>query len=162
MKFIVGLTLCFTIAGGAAMAQSLAQLAKKEKERREKLHGEKAKTFTDRDLTAVEGAGTPVTASSSAPAASEDEEATSTDTESEESEQEDPTQTREYWQDRLRPIDQRIAELQARLASPELTANPRGASERQRVESDLAAARAQRQAIVEEARHKGVPPGWVR
>ncbi len=56
----------------------------------------------------------------------------------------------------------RIAELEARLHAPGFSEDPSNLIQRQLDERDLAEARSKRQEIVDEARRKGVPPGWLR
>lgn len=162
MKRLISTAIALLFAAGAG-AQSLAEIAKKEKERRAKLDTKSTKTITDTELAR---SGGPMTTSTTTTSSSTDD-GTSETEDGEEATDEaadapDPQQTREYWQNRLRAVDQRIQSLEARLASPELTSDPRGAVIRQQAERDLAAARAERQAIVQEGRRAGVPPGWLR
>jgi hypothetical protein len=151
-------------AASAAFAQSLAEVAKKEKERREKLEAEETRTITDVELRRAGGPPTlPTTASSTSSTDSEEgaeEDAAAGDEEEEEAT--DPRRTEEYWRGRLEPIDSRIQSLEQRLNSPQFTSNPTGAADRQRLEQQLAEARAQRQAVLDEARRAGAPPGWLR
>ncbi|HXV61710.1 MAG TPA: hypothetical protein VEK15_13510 [Vicinamibacteria bacterium] len=161
MKRLV-FTLATLFLAAVVSAQSLAEVARKEKERRKKLQTSESHTYTEVDLrgqgpmTQVTGAGT-----AAAPAEPAEDEPTG-ESESGEREQPDPTQTREYWQGRLSRLDGRIRELESQLESPRYTANPRGASERQAVERELEQARADRGALMDEARRAGVPPGWLR
>lgn len=150
------------LGSSAAGAQSLADIAEKERERREALD-QKGKSFTELDLQTLEGepasstvTGTDTTTAGS-PAPDENP-----DADAEDPPQEDPTQTQDYWRGRLDPVDARIADLETRLARPELQNDPMGYAQRQRIEADLAKARADRQAILDDGRRKGVPPGWLR
>jgi hypothetical protein len=59
-------------------------------------------------------------------------------------------------------VNKKIQDLEARLKSPELTSDVRGASRREAAERDLAQARSEKQTIADEARRKGIPPGWLR
>ncbi len=161
--------LIVTVLTPSVFAQSLADVAKKEKERRAELAKAPSQTITDVELRRAGGPATSSTVSTEAEPDSEN--GTSDDASSEASAsaesaavpvEQDPTETREYWQDRLRTVDQRIASLEGELQSPEMTADPRGAARRQRLESQLTAARSQRQGIVDEGRRAGVPPGWLR
>ena len=154
---------CFCALGSLVSAQSLSDVAKKEKERRDKVGAGTSHNYSEKDLqhgglrTSLPAKPAPAgggTTGGSAEDQSKDKKA--------EPAQEDPTKTQAYWHDRVSGIDKRIQELETRLQSPEMTSNYRGGMDRQRVERDLAQARADRQAIEDEARRKGVPPGWVR
>jgi hypothetical protein len=158
-RLIVFLTLLLLSGGATVSAQSLAELAKKEKERR-KANAVEAKSFDESDLR-TRGAYLPQ------PVTSSTEEGESTTAESEEPEEEeedevDPTQTEAYWRNRIAPIDRRIADIQSQLNAPGFAEDPTNLSRRQRLERDLSRARADRQAVLDEARRKGVPPGWLR
>jgi len=145
-----------TLLASSAAAQSLAEIAKKEKERRANNDAEQTQTITERELrTNLRG---PMTTSTAV--AATDEESDSED--EDDAEQVDPSQTREYWRNRLSGVDGRIETLQQQLQSPLYTSDPRGASRRQRLEQQLAQAQAERDDIVEEARRAGAPPGWLR
>ena len=146
-----------TLLASSAAAQTLAGIAKKEKERRANNDEEQTQTITERELR--RNLGGPMTTSTAV--AATDEESDSAD-EDAEPEQVDPSQTREYWRNRLSGVDGRIQTLQQQLQSPLYTSDPRGASGRQRLEQQLAQAQAERDAIVEEARRAGAPPGWLR
>ena len=159
---IVFVLCALALAASTVSAQSLAEVAKKEKERRKKLQSSDSPMITDVELRQARGpvtsvSGGPATAADGEDAAAEDEAASA-----EEPAQEDPTRTQDYWRDRLSPVNERIRTLEAQLQSPELTQNPLGASTRQRFERDLASAQAERQRIVDEGRRQGVPPGWLR
>ncbi len=148
------LTTLFLTGFTFASAQSLADLAKKEKQRREKLEIEEVKAFDD---TSLRSAGTLPT--SVTPDASDE----SGETEPAEYEEaESGIQTEAYWRSRLETIDKRIAEIEARLNAPGFSENPSNLIPRQRYERDLAEARSKRQEVLDEARRKGVPPGWLR
>lgn len=148
-----------TFLASSAAAQSLAEIAKKEKERRANNNAEQTRTITENDLR--RNLGGPMTTSTAASATDEESSEDESDAESE-TEPEDPRQTAEYWRNRLSSVDQRIQTLQEQLQSPLYTSDPRGAPRRQRLEQQLAQAQAERAAIVEEARRAGAPPGWLR
>ncbi|HSF17940.1 MAG TPA: hypothetical protein VLK65_20550 [Vicinamibacteria bacterium] len=161
MKRLV-FTLAALLVAAVVSAQSLAEVARKEKERRKKLQTSESHTYTEVDLRG-QGPMTEVTGAGMAATPAEPAEGEPTgESESSDGEQPDPTKTREYWQSRLSRLDGRIRELQARLQSPGYTSNPRGAPERQAVERELEQARAERGALMDEARRAGVPPGWLR
>ncbi len=150
-----------TLLASSAAAQSLAEIAKKEKDRRANNNAEQTRTITENDMRRnLRG---PMTTSTVASATDEESSEDESDAESEtEPEPEDPRQTAEYWRNRLSSVDQRIQTLQEQLQSPLYTSDPRGAPRRQRLEQQLAQAQAERAAIVEEARRAGAPPGWLR
>ena len=143
-----------------ASGQSLAELAKKEKERRDRI-GKKAPAFGDRDL-AGRGGSIPAPASATPPPG----EATAAGTQPAEDaaapKEEDPTKTQAYWREKITKIQGRIADLERQLASPGFAQDPTNLSRRQRFERDLTSARAELESVREEARTKGVPAGWVR
>ena len=147
-----------TFLASSAAAQSLAEIAKKEKDRRANNNEEQTRTITESDLRRnLRGPMTTSTAVSATDEVSEDEGDAEPETEPE-----DPRQTAEYWRNRLSSVDQRIQTLQEQLQSPLNTSDPRGAPRRQRLEQQLVQAQAERAAIVEEARRAGAPPGWLR
>ncbi len=147
-------------AASAAVAQSLADVAKKEKERRKQLDSSASRTITDVELRRAGGPLTTLSTTSQSNADSDD--VAEEDVEADDAEIVDERQTEDYWRGRLAPIDARIQSMEERLQSPEFTYNPVGAPDRQRLEQQLAQARAERQTILDEARRKGVPPGWLR
>ena len=149
-----------TLLASSAAAQSLAGIAKKEKERRANNDEEQTQTITERELR--RNLGGPMTTSTAVAATDEESDSADEDDDDAEPEQVDPSQTREYWRNRLSGVDGRIQTLQQQLQSPLYTSDPRGASGRQRLEQQLAQAQAERDAIVEEARRAGAPPGWLR
>jgi hypothetical protein len=155
---------------GLSSAQSLVDLAKKEKERREKNKTEATRVVTDRDLQTH--GRLPETRPATATEGSEDQAAAGEEGEGQEQE-EDETRTREYWQNRVEGVKKKIQDLEEQLNSPEMTwneglrtdVNPigqRNLSRRQETEKQLAQARTELQTIQEEARRAGVPSSWVR
>ena len=149
-----------TLLASSAAAQTLAGIAKKEKERRANNDEEQTQTITERELR--RNLGGPMTTSTAVAATDEESDSADEDNADAEPEQVDPSQTREYWRNRLSGVDGRIQTLQQQLQSPLYTSDPHGASGRQRLEQQLAQAQAERDAIVEEARRAGAPPGWLR
>jgi hypothetical protein len=141
--------------------QSLAEVAKKEKERRKKVDAQGSQAFTENDLRGGPRLPPRPSSSTTTPGSTETgaaPEGGETPAEPEE----DPTKTESYWRQRVSAVNKKIQDLEARLQSPELTSDRRGASRREAVERDLAQARGEKQAIADEARRKGVPPGWLR
>jgi hypothetical protein len=161
-------TLVLAIGAAAAGAQSLAEVAKKEKDRRDKNKEEATRVITDRELAQSFGTLPPATTVSSA--AAPEGEGGSGETENE-TENADDTKTPEYWQNRVKATKDKIAKLEQDLQSEDwgegqrMNVDPRGQNNlatRQKAEQDLAAAKAELEAIRAEARRAGVPPGWVR
>jgi hypothetical protein len=155
MRRLVLILTALLLAGFSyASAQSLAELAEKEKQRRGKLEAKEFKAFDDASLrsagTVSSNVATQASGESEGVEPEEDEEA------------ESDIQTEAYWQSRLETIDKRIAEIEARLNAPGFAENPSNLIRRQRYQQDLTEARAKRQEIVEDARRKGIPPGWLR
>jgi len=153
-------TCMMMFAASGAVAQSLADIAKKEKERRKQLDSSETRTVTEVELRHAGGPLTTLPSTSRTDADSDD--VAEEDVEQGEEEIVDERQTEAYWRGRLAPIDARIKRMEERLQSPQFTSNPVGGPDRQRLESQLAQARADRQTILDEARRKGVPPGWLR
>jgi hypothetical protein len=164
--------LLFGLYAGLSSAQSLVEVAKKEKERRAKLDAQgEARVITDRELST--GGRLPVSPSAATTTTEGAEGGDSSQQEGEEGEEEDETKTRQYWQSRVEGVKKKIADLEEQLKSPEMSwgegirndVNPigqRNLSRRQDLESQLAQAQAELRAIQDEARRAGVPSGWVR
>ena len=162
------------LSASSIFAQSLVDVANKEKERRSKLgQQEQAQVITDRELqTSGRLPETLPTSTSSSGA----ENAASTSQSGEEGggeEESEETGTREHWQSRVEAVKKKIADLEAKLQDPDndwggglrQDVNPigqRNLSQRQEVEGELAQAKAELRGIQNEARRAGVPPGWVR
>jgi hypothetical protein len=162
MKRLV-LALAFLCASATLVsAQSLVEVAKKEKERRKKVEAQGSPAFTESDLRggprlpAARPSSGGSTSQTTGTAAAPDGGETPAEPE------EDPTKTQSYWRERVSAVNKKIQDLEAKLQSPELTSDRRGASRREAVERDLAQARVEKQGIADEARKKGVPPGWLR
>jgi hypothetical protein len=170
VRTIALLTLALAMSAGMAFSQSLAEVAKKEKKRRESNRAESKTVITDRELTRGYG-GLPATLS---PTATSEEGASAegeSDTEGGDEEAEDETRTQEYWQNRVNGAKEKISRLETQLNSNDwgegqrVGVNPLGQNNlagRQQTEQELQAARAELEAIRAEARRAGVPPGWVR
>jgi hypothetical protein len=155
------LSLAFFLAGLAdGSAQSLAEMAKKEKERRKELGATDVKSFDDSDL----GGRMSIPRSLPTPTGADETSAESGEDpgDEEETELEDPTKTQSYWRDRKAAIDSRIANLESQLNRPGFADDPANLLRRNRLQKDLAQARSELTRLQEEARRKGVPRGWVR
>ena len=168
---IVVMALSLAVLSGTAFAQSLTEVAEKEKKRRSEVKGS-AKVISERELQTGRRE-TPIPAASAAAPAEGGGEAESPAEAGEQEPEVDETKTREYWQNRVTASKQKTADLEAKLQSPEsdwgggmrTDVNPvgeRNLSQRQELESQLAAARAELAQIEQEARRAGVPAGWVR
>ena len=155
------------LSAGLAVSQSLAEIAKKEKERRDTNKTATKKVITDRELTQSFGALPQTRPSSTTAGDAEAEDAV----EGEEDEAQDETKTREYWQNRVAGAKEKIAKFENELNGEDwgegqrVGVDPRGQNNlarRQQSEEQLQAARAELEAIRAEARRAGAPPGWVR
>ena len=161
MKRLVLILAVLCASVGLASSQSLVEVAKKEKERRKKLDAQEKQSFTETDLQG--GLRLPARTTSSAPASTPTAGSPAApDGGGESAAEQDPTTTESYWKQRVSTVNKKIQDLEAKLKSPELTSDPRGADRRAAVERDLAKARSEKQGIADEARKKGVPPGWLR
>ncbi len=161
----------FAMSVGFSTAQSLAELAKKEKERRDKNPSETKRVITENDLARSFGG---VPAGLETPAQTQGGEGETAAAESDADESEEPvdeTKTQEYWQNRMKGAKDKIARLEQRLSSDDwgeglrVGIDPLGQNNlaaREKESQELAAARAELEAIRAEARRAGVPPGWVR
>ena len=145
-----------------ASAQSLVEVAKKEKERRKKVDAQGKQAITENDLRRGPRLPAARPSSSTSTPQTGGTAATPEGAEAPEEPEQDPTKTESYWRERVSAVNKKIQDLEAKLQSPELTSDSRGASRRQAAERDLAQARSEKQTIADEARRKGVPPGWIR
>jgi hypothetical protein len=176
----VGCLALLLAAPGPIFAQSLAEVAKKEAERRKAVKGE-AKVLTNKDLTGAPPPAGIVTPAPPAPAAGQAPAPGETDPSQEpESQQKDE----KYWRQRITEARERLAQgeiLQAALES-RLNAlatdfvNRDDPAQRATITSERQKAQAQLDRtkkdienhkkeiadIQDEARKAGVPPGWLR
>lgn len=143
-----------------ASAQSLVEVSKKEKERRKNLDAQGKQAITETDLR--RGPRLPAARSSTSTPPAGGPAATPEGGETPVEPEQDPTKTESYWRERVSAVNKKIQDLEAKLRSPELTSDTRGATRRQAAERDLAQARSEKQTLADEARRKGVPPGWLR
>jgi hypothetical protein len=170
-RALVLTTLVLGLGSAVAFSQSLAEVAKKEKERRGKNSTEAKRTITDRELASSFGGLPPASSSVQTPASGEGTAAGATEGEEGEAPAQDETKTEAYWQSRVKGSKEKIAKLEQQLQSDNwgdgqrVGVDPMGANNlgsRQQAEQQLAAARAELEAVRAEARKAGVPPGWVR
>jgi hypothetical protein len=164
-------TLAFGLGCALASSQSLAEVAKKEKERRGKNNTESKRTITDRELASSFGGLPPTSSTVQTPASGEAASAAEGQQGEGTGQAADETKTPEYWQNRMKASKEKIAKLEAQLQQDNwgdgqrVGVDPMGANNlgsRQQAEQQLAAARSELEAIRAEARKAGVPPGWVR
>jgi hypothetical protein len=165
-------TLVLGLGAAVASSQSLAEVAKKEKQRRDKNSTASTRTITDRELSSS-FRGLPDSSSTvqtSSAGAAEGTAAAGTEGQEGEAAQ-DETKTQAYWQNRVKGSKDKIAKLEQQLQSDDwgegqrVGVDPLGANNlgnRQKAEQELAAARSELAAIQAEARKAGVPPGWTR
>ena len=114
----------------------------------------------------------PVEDAASEPTPTEDAESSSADEQSEageppveEPEEEPetpPEETREYWQDRLRPLRDQLTRMDRELRSLRLRNGADVEAQIARLETRRAGVQEQVDAIVREGRRMGVPSGWLR
>jgi len=176
----VVLLLILAAVAGAAGAQSLADIAKKEEERRKTLP-EPAKVYTNKDLNAVPASSTPPPA---APAAKPGDASKDAGKAAKDDKDKEPAKDQAHWAGRLKTLqdqllrDQNYADaMQTRInsLSTDLVNRDdpaqRAVLERDRQKSIAELGRlttsvaGTKKAIVdlhEEARQAGVPPGWLR
>lgn len=175
-QWLVFIAFSIVITSSVVSAQSLAEIAKKEKERRAQADREgEGRVITERDLRTGYGtmsASTPTTPAARSTGGAGEAGAGAAPVVVGEDE-EDETKTREYWQERVTAANKKIQDLEARLQSDETNwgggmrtdVNPIGQknlSQRQGIESQLEEAKAELQAIQAEGRRAGVPKGWLR
>ncbi len=167
LRWFFSLALSVGVLSGAAYAQSLVEVADKEKKRRTGVEGS-SKVISERDLG--RGRSSPLPESAPAEGSVAEDAGGAGDEDQSEA---DETKTREYWQNRVAQSKKKIADLESKLQNPEndwgggmrTDVNPvgqRNLSGRQEIESQLAGARSELAQIQDEARRAGVPAGWVR
>ncbi|OLC48710.1 MAG: hypothetical protein AUH43_08770 [Acidobacteria bacterium 13_1_40CM_65_14] len=178
-------TVALLVAGAAPLfAQSLADIAKKEEERRKKIP-EPAKVYTNKDLGAAPAPSAPAPAASpaaTAPDAAKD--AAAAKGKEQETKDKEPPKDQKFWAGRMKTLRDEVARnetyaeaMQTRLNSLQADFvnrdDPAQRSvierDRQKVASELSRLKQSitdgKKAIAdleEEARRAGVPPGWLR
>lgn len=172
-RTLVLTTSVLALGAAIASAQTLAEVAKKEKARREKSNTSSTRTITDRELASSFGRLPPAssTVQTTASGGGTAEGTAATEGAGTEAAAPDEKKTPEYWQNRTKGAREKIAKLEQQLQSEDwgqgqkVGVDPRGMNNlgtRQQAEQQLAAARSELEAIRAEARKAGVPPGWVR
>ena len=181
---VFGMLAMFVAAAAPVSAQSLADLARKEEERRKKLP-EPAKVYTNKDLTAPPSSSTPPPAPPPAAALANDA-AKDAEAKAKEAEAKDkgPAKDQAYWAGRMKQLKEALARnetyadaMQTRLNSLQADfVNRDDPAQRSVIERDRQKTAAElarlKQSIIdgkkaiadleEEARRAGVPPGWLR
>ncbi len=163
--------LFLSLSVGLSSAQSLVDVAKKEKERRDKNKTEATRVVTARELQSH--GRLPETRLPTTPTEGTEDQAAAGEEGKGQEEEPDETRSREYWQKRVEGVKKKIQDLEEKLNSPEMTwneglrmdVNPMGQrnlTQRQEAENQLAQARTELQTIQEEGRRAGVPSSWVR
>jgi hypothetical protein len=169
----------------AAQAQSLAELARKEEERRKNVP-EAAKVYTNKDLNAAPAPSTPPPAASSAADAAKDagKEKDAKDVKEKDANGKEIVKGKAYWAGRLKTLQDQVDQsstyveaIQTRINALSTDfVNRDDPAQRTVIERDRQKAVAElarlKQTIVdgkkaianleEEARRAGVPPGWLR
>lgn len=172
----------------AARAQSLAELARKEEERRKNVP-EAAKVYTNKDLNAAPGPSAPPPAISSAAAAADagkdaGKEKDAKDVKTKDANGNAIVKDKAYWAGRLKTLQDRVDQSQTYVEAIQTRINAlstdfvnrddpaqRSVIERDRQKAVAELARLKKtildgkKAIAdleEEARREGVPPGWLR
>jgi hypothetical protein len=161
--------------------QTLADVAKKEEERRKNVKSS-GKTYTNKDLGSLPP-GTPPAPPPPTPAAATDASATK-DKETEKAGEKEPVKDQAYWSGRMKELQTQLQRDQTYVDAMQTRVNSlatdfvnrddpaqRGAlaSERQKVLGELDRLKKQIEAekkaiadLEEEARRANVPPGWLR
>jgi hypothetical protein len=171
---------------GAAMpvsAQSLADVAKKEEERRKTI-SEPAKVYTNKDLSSVPASSTPPAAASTPASGSTAPAAATPAKEDDKDKPKEPAKDQKYWSGRLTKLQETLSRdegyaeaMQTRLNSLQTDfVNRDDPAQRSVIERERNKVHAEldrlKKAVVddkkaiadlmEEARRAGVPPGWLR
>jgi predicted lipid-binding transport protein (Tim44 family) len=169
----------FFAAAVPVFAQSLADLAKREEERRRKI-AEPAKVYTNKDLASGQAPSTPPASAPAAPAAAPSD---AKDTEPA-AKDKAPLRDQAYWAGRLKALRDELARndtfaeaMQTRLNSLQTDFVNRDdpaqrsviernrqkvASELNRLKQSIIDGKKAIADLEEEARRAGVPPGWLR
>ena len=183
----VGLVLLMAVAFAApARAQSLADVAKKEEDRRKTVPAP-SKVYTNKDLAPVPAGAPPPPAASAAPSSPDTGKSATDDgkaTSSKDAAEKAPIKDQAYWAGKLKTLQEKLARdqdyadaMQTRINS--LTTDfvnrddpaQRAVIETNRNKSIAELARLTKSVVddkkaladfLEEARRAGIPPGWLR
>jgi hypothetical protein len=176
------------LLASAAQAQSLAELARKEEERRRNVP-ETGKVYTNKDLNAAPGPSAPAPAGSPAPPAADAAKDAAKEKDAKDVKEKDVNgkevvKDKAYWAGRLKTLQDQVEQSQTYAEAIQTRINALSTdfvnrddpAQRTVIERDRQKAVAEltrlKQAIVdgkkgianleEEARRAGVPPGWLR
>jgi hypothetical protein len=167
----------------AALASDVADVAKKEKERRAKIE-KSGKTYTNKDVDKLKKKDNVTDDNSAQSQPSDEDQATASDDDSAAQTQDDAN-SEEYWRNRYKEAKDKVAELQAEFDRTQTNLNQMQSSlaatggsqlpgdaggdafrtlmaHRDEVKQQLDDAKAALDGLEDEARKAGVPPGWVR
>jgi len=167
----------------AALASDVADVAKKEKERRAKIE-KSGKTYTNKDVDAIKKKNNVTDDNSAQSQPSDDDQAIASDDDTAAQTQDDAN-SEEYWRNRYKNAKDKVAELQAEFDRVQSNVNQLQSSvaatggtqlpgdqagdafrtlmaHRDEVKQQLDEAKAALDGLEDEARKAGVPPGWVR
>ena len=178
----------FLLFASAAQAQSLAELARKEEERRKNVP-ETGKVYTNKDLNAAPGPSAPAPAGSPAAPAADAAKDTAKEKDAKDVKEKDVNgkevvKDKAYWAGRMKTLQDQVEQSQTYAEAIQTRINAlstdfvnrddpaqRSVIERDRQKAVAELARL-KQVIVdgkkgianleEEARRAGVPPGWLR
>ena len=168
----------------AALASDVADVAKKEKERRAKID-KSGKTYTNKDVDALKKKSNATDDSSAQSQPSDDDQATASDDDTAASQTQDDANSEEYWRNRYKEAKDKVAEVQAEFDRTQTNLNQLQSSlaatggtqlpgdaggdayrtlmaHRDELKQQLDDAKAALDGLEDEARKAGVPPGWVR
>ena len=182
-KRIVLLLLSLAAFASAARAQSLADVAKKEEERRKAVPAP-AKIYTNKDLNAVPAPSTPPASSNAADAKEGDKAAKDALSADDKDKDKGPRKDQAYWAGRLKQLQDQLPSSQNYADAMQTRINALNADfvnrddpaqravieqNRQKSLAELARLNKSVQDLTkaladfqEEARRAGVPPGWLR
>jgi len=186
-KGLVSFTTALLVAAAVPVfAQSLADLAKKEEERRKKIP-EPAKVYTNKDLSPAPASSTPppaATPGQPAPAATAPGEAPKDDAEKDKDKDKDPRKTQAYWAGKMKALQDEVSRnetfaeaLQSRINAlstdfvnrddPAQRAvigqnRQKAMAELDRLKKTIADGKKAISDLEEEARRAGIPAGWLR
>ena len=161
-------TLVLGLGSAVASSQSLAEVAKKEKERR-KNSADSKRTITDRELASSFSGLPPASSTVQTPASGDGTRASTAAAEGEggETPAQDEKKTPEYWQNRMKGSKEKIAKLEQQLQSEDwgggqkVGVDPRGANNlgtRQQAEQQVSdGGRRKHQGKGGEGLHQGLP-----
>ena len=183
LLFQIGLLFVFLVSVSFAQDSTLAEVAKKEKERRAKLKA--SKTFTNKDVeewkAKQKSSGALIEGESAAPAG---EGQTAESETAQPSKEGDVSNNEEYWRKKAQDADERLKKAEEKVNGVQSDINALNRAwysgdmddQRRQVEyergkrledietakKELEEAKQAQEGLEDEARQAGAPPGWVR